>query len=260
MFEGISINCACFKGYSLETALQSISELGYKYVELAGMKDYCEFVSPLMKDEAVSYVKHLLKLNQLQVSALSAHVDYLADPESLQWLEKSIPLATKLGANIVITAPGEGDYDHRLETLNSLDSICRVYGVTLALEPHGSLCSGSLLQEAIDKANTSNVKINYDIANVGFFGGYNPLDDLAPLTHLAYVHLKDHIGGKGIWNFPAAGKGELPLPKIINLLKDKGYQGYLSAEIEFTPDGPDSFEHIRDSARISFEYITNLIK
>jgi sugar phosphate isomerase/epimerase len=48
------------------------------------------------------------------------------------------------------------------------------------------------------------------------------------------VHLKDKRGGKGVLDFPPLGEGELDIPAMLGDLKDAGFSGPVSMEIEFT--------------------------
>ena len=259
MYKDITVNCACYKGYSLENALQYVAAAGYKMVELPCMRGWCEMVSPDMQESELEEVQKLLTKYGLSVPAVAAHVDFLSGPDAFEWLERSIPLAKKLGATIVITSPGEGEYEERLEKLRKLDTICGDYGVQLALEPHGTLCTGKQLKQAILEAGTKNVVINYDTANVLFFGGVNPLEDMPEaMDRIGYVHVKDKRGGQGVWDFPAAGEGELPIAALLSVLKQNKYDGIISAEIEFTPEGPESLEEINRSIQASLTYLKSI--
>ena len=260
MFKGISINSACFKGYALETALKSIHDAGYEWVELPAMKDWCEQISPYMKDDELEEIKKLLEKYELRISAIAAHTDFLSSQESYDWIIDCISLAEKLGVGIVSSSPGEGDYEKRKEVLNQIDEECKIKNVQFALEPHGTMCSGALLGKLIEDAGTKRITINYDTANVLFFGGYDPVEDIKEaLKHIGSIHLKDKIGGKGEWNFPAIGEGELPMKEIINIIKENGYDGYLTAEIEFTPDGPGSFEELDRSVNAALKNLKTIL-
>lgn len=260
MFKGIGLNSACFREYDAKTAFSGVASAGFHLVELASMKGWCEHISPDMNQAEKKNVKLLLKEYGLTPIAIAAHIDFLASDDAFLHLSSNIDLAAEFGCDIVITSPGEGDNGERIEKLVMLDNKCIEYGIKLALEPHGSLYSGELLQELIISANTKNVFINYDTANVLFFGGLEPVPDMKKsLRNIGHVHLKDKRGGKGVWDFPALGEGKLPMDCILSTLKNGEYQGYLTIEIEFTPNGPENYEEIYRSAKVSFEHITTLL-
>jgi len=51
---------------------------------------------------------------------------------------------------------------------------------------------------------------------------------------VANVHLKDMRGGKGDWDFPAIGDGHVDFGRVLEILRDAGYDGPYAVEIEFT--------------------------
>lgn len=260
MFKGISINSACFKDYPLETALKCIHDAGYMWVELPAMKGYCEQISPHMSSNEMEEIKKLLIKYDLHISAIAAHTDFLSSQESFDWIADCISLAERLGVELVLTSPGEGDSEKRKEALKRFDTICADKKVELSLEPVGTMCSGALLGSLIDTAKTENISITYDTANVIFFGGYDPVIDIVPaLNRLGNVHLKDKIGGKGEWNFPAVGEGELPMKELIDIIKAGGYTGFLTVEIEFTPDGPGSYEELDRSVNSAIKNLKAIL-
>ena len=78
------------------------------------------------------------------------------------------------------------------------------------------------------------MKVNYDTANVEFYGGVKAVDDLQAIApHLAHVHLKETTGGKGVWNFPAIGAGSVDFAGVSRSSSDAGYTGPYSVELEF---------------------------
>ena len=56
------------------------------------------------------------------------------------------------------------------------------------------------------------------------------------MPYLANVHLKDHRGGKGDWDFPAPGDGTVDFAARARDPRGGGYAGPLSVEIEFQGD------------------------
>ena len=88
-----------------------------------------------------------------------------------------------------------------------------------------------------------------------------PYDDLAAaLPRITGFHLKDKIGGPGVWNFPALGSGEIDFARIRRILAagDDERVVPLSIEIEFTSDGPDSLDDVHDSLVRSVLHLRSL--
>ena len=113
------------------------------------------------------------------------------------------------------------------------------YNLKLVLETHGKEHGkGSVLADICRRVNSERVKVNYDTANVVFYGDVDPCDDLADcIEDVAYVHLKDKGGEKDVWDFPAVGKGWINFPKFFKQLEDAGnhsaYRRVMDAVVNF---------------------------
>lgn len=145
------------------------------------------------------------------------------------------------------------------ENLKPVIEACEARGVTLAIETHGNnFATGTSLKKLAELLH--HCKINYDTANVIFYGDVMPYDDLeASIDHVGFIHLKDKLGPNNEWNFPAIGDGILDFKRIFNILKKGEFLGPISVEIEFTPAGPASLEEVDESVKRSFEYLKTLL-
>ena len=70
---------------------------------------------------------------------------------------------------------------------------------------HFELRQAKRALDLIRKVNHPNVKINYDTGNSLYFADTSPYEVMEALPEVAHIHLKDKIGGKGVWNFPPIG-------------------------------------------------------
>jgi sugar phosphate isomerase/epimerase len=90
---------------------------------------------------------------------------------------------------------------------------------------------------------------NYDPGNVVYYAGADPLQDIHfALPRLVHFHFKDKIGGKGVFNFPPPGDGELDMVGLLGILEEAGYRGPLSAEVEFDERGWPDYDACRAAA------------
>ena len=93
----------------------------------------------------------------------------------------------------------------------------------------------------------SNLKVNFDPANMILYGSGDPLRALALLqSHVLSVHCKDGrspVAGSGMLGQECAlGDGEVDFPGFLRLLKQIGYSGALTIERE----EPDPAQKISD--------------
>lgn len=106
--------------------------------------------------------------------------------------------------------------------------------VVMALEDHGALCKNSAEQLFyINRINSPYLRATADIGNYWHPGGERPVDGVKNIAgFVAMVHVKDYVI---INNTPVAcpsGDGIIDLKTSFRLLKDSGFDGYLSLEYE----------------------------
>jgi sugar phosphate isomerase/epimerase len=132
--------------------------------------------------------------------------------------------------------------------------------VVVALEIHGDIMASSdVTIPLLEKIGRDSVKVNYDTANVEYYSGEKAVDDLPKIVpHLAHVHLKDTTGGKGVWDFPAIGDGAVDFARVLEILREAGYAGPYSVEIEFQGEPWPSLADVNTAMRRSYEHLSSL--
>ncbi len=233
-----------YHGFSFEQALSGISKAGFKYIELAAVRSWTEHLLSEMTDEQLKTAKELMKKYRISPIGMSGHCD-LFDKERLEDFKENIKLAKRIGAKYIISSTGEAHFgkeegtndEFLIENIKELVPILEENDVILGLELHGVYCTGEGMAKITRAVNSPYVGITYDTANVLFYGDVSPIDDIRTcVDQVVYVHLKDKVGGKGVWNFPGTGKGELPLADFMNYMDENGYNGAYSIEIEYTEE------------------------
>lgn len=233
-----------YHGFDFEQTLDGISKAGFKYIELAAVLNWTEHVMSYMSDEELEEKKKLMDKYGIKPIGLSGHCN-LMEEQRLKDFEKNIELASKMGCKYIVTSTGEAHFetndmiadDVLVENISKLVPVLEKYNIILVLELHGLYSTGEAMSRIVRRVNSEYVGINYDTANVVHYSGILPTDDVKCCVDLVkYVHLKDKIGGKGVWNFPGTGNGELPLKEFMEYLDAHGYDGPYSIEIEFTED------------------------
>ena len=111
------------------------------------------------------------------------------------------------------------------------------------------------MAELIRKVAHPAVRINYDTANGLYYEDVPPYEDLEGCLDLVgAVHLKDNYGGKGVWNFPALGDGEIDLKRVLSTLNTPKIK-LVTVEIEYTPAGPGSIAYADETVKKSYEFL-----
>jgi L-ribulose-5-phosphate 3-epimerase len=268
----VSVSTNTYHGFTLEQALRGISAAGFTHVELTGVTGWTEHVSSDMTDSQLDEVRALLKKYKLTPIGLSGHCN-LMDPLRLEDFKKNIALAGKLGCKFIVSSTGEAHNsknestkdDELVKNLHEVLPLCKKLGIKLVLETHGEHATGAKLKKVVDMAGSDWLAINYDTANVVFYGKRTPeVDVLDCVRQVAYVHLKDKGGAMDAWDFPAVGKGWLKLEETLRALDKEGFTGPISVEIEFTqeftmrPKNPEDIVVVDAAVKDSFMYLKKI--
>ena len=233
-----------YHGFTLEQALAGISKAGFQYIELNAVRDWTEHVMAYMDDVKLDEIKQLIESYGLTPIALSGHCD-LFDEQRLDDFKDNIELAAKMGCKYIISSTGEAHFgkkdefndDILVNHLKSIVPILEKYNITMGLELHGVYSKGEDMARVTRLVGSPLLGVNYDTANVCFYSGLSPVEDIKTcIDQVKYVHLKDGAGEKGVWNFPGTGKGKLPLKEFMEYLDANNYDGPYSIEIEYTED------------------------
>jgi L-ribulose-5-phosphate 3-epimerase len=247
--------------YSFDDALAGIAGAGFKGVELSAVPGWTEHVD---LDDDPAAVRDKLDGYGLEAVSLSGHSD-LTTRDGLEHGVKAVRWAGRYGLPVVNTAVGghqSADENEAafLANINELADAAEAAGVVVALEIHGDIMASSdVTLPLLEKIGRDSVKVNYDTANVEFYSGDTAIEDLPKITgELAHVHLKDTTGGKGNWNFPAIGDGTVDFGRVISILRDAGYSGPYSVEIEFQGEPWPSLDDVNAAMRRSYDRLSSL--
>jgi L-ribulose-5-phosphate 3-epimerase len=243
-----------YHSYSFEESLRGIATAGYAYAELSAVEDWCEFVSP---DDEPGSVRALLASHGLTASSMSAHVN-LFHPDGLAKTERIIRWAGAYGLPVINAALASKPSPSAstiavVEGLRRLGAVAAESNVVMAVEVHGDVApSGVATLELIREVGSASVKINYDTGNVEFYSGTPAVDDLpSVIEHIAHIHLKDKLGGIGVWHFPALGGGHVDFAGVLDLLERRGIDVPMSVELEFSGEPWPPLSVVDDAMRVS---------
>ncbi len=270
MADRLTLCTNTYHSYSLEDALAGAKRAGYKNIELTSVPGWTEHVRRDATDEELGHVKDLLEQHGQKAVSLAGHSD-LASEAGIAEFRKALNIARKLGIGYVTTSTGghdassHGTLDEQREAfMGRIRPLCDEaagMGITICLETHGGIvATGALAAELIQLIDKPNIGINYDPANSIFYGNANPTEDIKlAAPYVKHVHAKDSIGGYQVWNFPAAGTGEIDFPAIFAALDAAGFDGPVSAEIEFQGEPWPPLEEVDAAAKTAVDYLRQFV-
>jgi L-ribulose-5-phosphate 3-epimerase len=245
-----------YHSYSADEAYAGIAEAGYQRVELSAVPGWTEHVD-VRHDPAD--VRAQLDGYGLTAVSISGHSD-LTTSAGLEHGLAVVRWAERYGLPIVNTAIGghahvDESEDAFMANIGTLADAAQAAGLVVALEIHGDLmATGALSAALLDRIAHPAVKVNYDTANVEHYGGVRAEDDLPAIAgRVANMHLKDMRGGKGDWDFPAIGEGHVDFGRVLEILRDAGYDGPLAVEVEFTGEPWPPLAEVTAAMRASRE-------
>jgi sugar phosphate isomerase/epimerase len=208
-----------------ESAWEHLPSIGVKYV-------FLNVPSP----EQVESVESRLAEHGLKAAVLRGQAD-LSKPSCVDELAMQLATCRKMGVEYMFLSPKHpgASKEVAFERLRRAGEIAAKHGVIIALETHPDLgTNGDVHLETMKRINHPNVRVNFDIANITYYN--RNTDAVAELKkvidYVATVELKDHNGQYETWNFPALGQGVVDIPGVLRLLKEEGYAGPLTIEIE----------------------------
>ena len=246
--------------YNLDQALAGIRDAGFKNVELSAVPGWTEHVEL----DGADRLRETLNAYGLKAVSLSAHSD-LTTREGLEHGVKAVRWAADFGIPIVNTAIGghasqEESEQAFLANVGELADAAEDAGVVVALEIHGDImASGRKTIPLLEKVGRDSIKVNYDTANVEYYSGDTAVEDLPKIVpHLAHVHLKDTSGGRGNWDFGAIGTGTVDFRRVLEILRQGGYDGPLSVELEFQGEPWPPLADVNAAMRRSYEHLRGL--
>ena len=264
-----------------EYALDTMVETGLEYVELQYLWE--KQVGDLT-DADIKRVKGLINNRDLKVSCISHHnlsalpvdtaVEAPAYRSHIETLQRCIDVAQALGTNLVrifsfrkemvlFGAEPIISEDAWTTLLNRLEEPLRIAdaaGITLVIETaiSGNVTSAYLARKLIDELDVPHLKVLWDpcsslyCTEVPYPDGYEMIRD-----SLAHVHLKD-----GVVNLPAAtfdfcamrqGQMDPYYNDIVDALNRDGYDGAISLESVYTPEGGTREDGFRESLHVFME-------
>jgi sugar phosphate isomerase/epimerase len=171
-------------------------------------------------------------------------------------------VARELRVDTVVTGIEQTGTDEGAERfmrlVPSVLSLAEAYDIVIALETHGGLITtGVQGVQLLRQLGSEHLKLTYDMANIVYYAGMRPEDDLASMgpdigDFVAHVHLKDKANmERRDYNFPPFGTGILDFDSVLRLLSQGGA---LTLEVEL--DGqPESPQLVDEALAMSIDYL-----
>jgi sugar phosphate isomerase/epimerase len=222
--------------WSLGRVVDAALEYGYEGIELRILEG--ELVSPAIPDRERRRVRATLERASLPICCLDTSFEIANPGEDLDDALGSLELAADLGAPMIRLfggAPADEPFEATARRVGGRLAVLaergRAAGVVVALETHDSFAGGAATAAVLRDA-PEDVGIVWDTLN-SFVTGEPPEVSLAHVAErLVHVHVKDGGRSPDAETNALYGDGAVPLDRIVRLLSERGYDGWLSVEWE----------------------------
>ena len=223
---------------SLEDFVDTAADLGVEGVELTAyyfpttdraylnsLKRHC-----LVRGVDVSGAAVGSKLTLADASERAAEVQMVKD-----WLGHAVALgAPELRVFAGVTPDGHTDeeaFEWAVAALRECAPVAAENGVVMALENHGGITTTSAqVLRLIEAVDSEWLRVNLDTGNYGLDPDVDPYEGMRRVANLSVTaHHKVSMR-------TAQGSEEVDIEKVVAVLSDAGYRGYLNLEFEEDED------------------------
>lgn len=237
------------------------AESSFAHVAEAGFKHVFMNIIPPSEIEAT---KEKLGKYGLKVAVFRGDTDF-ARESSVDELAEQLATCKKMGVKYMFLSPKHTGVskDVAIERLKKVAPIAQEQGVIIGLETHPDLgTNGDEHVKTMEAIDHPNIRVNFDCANITFYNkGTDAVKELAKcIDYVGTFEIKDHNGEFESWHFPALGEGTLDIPAVLKMLKDHGYRGPITLEIEGVKGVPRTKEQVKKDIEVSEDYIRDLLE
>ncbi|BBH21985.1 sugar phosphate isomerase [Paenibacillus baekrokdamisoli] len=240
-------------GYSLVDSLEladavreKAKEVGIELSNYSMPANFVQETESLFDEEVARIKQHVDLVHRLGMKHMRHDVTAFTLPQektTIEWFEKNLHLMVKGSQHIA---------DYALQ-----------YGITTTIENHGfSVQSSDRVQRVLLAVDRPNFKTTLDIGNFMCVDEHPIIGVKKNLPYASLIHFKDfyfraydeHPGG-GDWfttsngNYlrgAIVGQGDIDIRKIVKLIKESGYDGYITIEFE-------GMEECKSASRIAMD-------
>ncbi len=256
-----------------EDCIKRIARLGFKSIELIAWNE--QYLVDYYTLSTISELRRTLEGEGLELSQFVSTPKDLssADPpkreQSIAHWQRAVDVGASLGATLInmvsahafgmrdaveiprITTrplvqrfatrnvPSNADWDQNfrdyVESLRRCAAICEKAGVVMTLEPHPAryMANTDGALRLLDHIDSNAVGINFDPSHTFPTGDFPNISVLRLGQRIKHLHVSDNDGETNVHWRP--GQGKIDWYAMLQALKEIGYEGTLSIELEDVP-------------------------
>jgi len=229
--------------WTWEEITVTAADLGFDGIEVRGIgRDMYMPGAKIFQPENIELTKKRLANLNIVISCFATDVhlnERFKIEDHLATACEYIDLADLLGVRYVrvlcenTPAPqAKIDFGGIVESLKTLTKYASQKGVTVLVETNGAFADSYQMLKLMNKVNSSNLGVIWDIHHPYFYFNENIEETYGILKpYIRSLHIKDAWVEQDVSSkYTMIGHGNLPIKEILLLLKEDGYDGYLTLE------------------------------
>jgi sugar phosphate isomerase/epimerase len=238
-----TLNTLGAPNWSLEETSEKARDYGYAGVDLRLLDGDVISLESVRANR--DRLRRLFPKDELPVSVLATSVRLAtADPtvrrqtldEAHQWIDLAAELQVPVVRYFAARNPPELDLERSIqavgEMLAQLAEHAAQAGVRVGVETHDEFASAAVVARALELAPGPSVGAIWDMFHTARMGE-TPAQALQEIgDRVLNVHLKDGRRTADGWQLLLLGEGEIPVKDALRLLKERGYDDFISVEWE----------------------------
>jgi len=231
----------------IDVIIPHLAKLGFDGTELTVLRNWSTELSTLDAAER-RRIKDLAATHHLEIDSVYGHNRLLSvEPDAVaydrercrQAADLCVDLAGDAGVPGLVILPGgkpddwEGQRAILAERLGELAQYCAQRGVMVALEPHVSAMVDRVerVRWLFDQINSPALSLNFDISHFEVQGVPMEQSIAAMAPYASRTHVKDERGLAPNHEFLIPGEGEFDYVKYLRLMREIGYNAYITVEV-----------------------------
>lgn len=237
--------------WDLQTICTNAKQYGFDGIDFRGLLETLDVTTLPEFTRGIAGTRKMIADAGLEVSGLSTSISICNAGNRREYMEearRTIAVALDLSSvNVRVFGGGDLKTTSKEEAAKvgreCLREILRLDGAQFLnwnLETHDNWTSGKDVAFLLEGIDHPSVGVLWDLGHPPRMSGEQPAETYAAIgKRVKYTHVKDavkdpthpHAASDG-WRYVSPGEGEIPLEESVKILKQGGYDGYLTLEHE----------------------------
>ncbi len=262
---------------TIQDVIAFTAAIGGQHVEIVPMGFSLENNPELISQIREQALANGLELSNYAVGANFSGLDNAEYEAEIARLKQEVDIAAALGVTRMrhdAAMSGDCSLTHFMEELPRIADACRriadyaaPLGITTSVENHGYYVQHSeRVRALVALVDRPNFRTTLDVGNFLCVDEDTAAAVQANIGLASMVHVKDFYRRAGDFAlgegwFPSAGgyqlrgsiigQGDIDMPRVLRLVKNSGYEGYISVEFE-------GMEDCRLGTKLGLEYVQRI--